>query len=88
MSEELARDPGTLAARLLCDVAAEHARATFPTWAPPPALLWREAAERVRTALGATLRQAEHVPILGTLHRWRYQRLRRQVRIRRGLDPR
>ena len=88
MSEELARDPGTLAARLLCEVAAEHARATFPTWAPPPALLWREAAERVRTALGATLRQAEHVPILSTLHRWRYQRLRRQVRIRRGLDPR
>lgn len=87
MSEELVRDAGTLAARLLCEVAAEHARATFPTWAPPPALLWREVAERVRTALGATLRQADHVPILGTLHRWRYQRLRRRVRIRRGLDP-
>ena len=67
MSQELARDAGTLAARLLCDVAAEHARATFPTWAPPPALLWRDVAQRVKTALGATLRQAEHVPILGTL---------------------
>ena len=28
MSQELARDAGTLAARLLCEVAAEHARAT------------------------------------------------------------
>ena len=87
MSEELARDPGTLAARLLCEVAAEHARATFPTWAPPPMLLWRDAAQRVKAALGATLRQLEAAPISGAVLRWRFQRLRRRVRIRRGLDP-
>ena len=31
MSQELARDAGTLAARLLCEIAEEHARATMPT---------------------------------------------------------
>ena len=86
MSQELARDAGTLAARLLCDVAAEHARATLPTWAPPPMLLWRDAAQRVKAALGATLRQSEHAPILGTLLRWRFQRLRRRASIQRGLE--
>jgi hypothetical protein len=88
MSEELARDAGTLAARLLCDVAAEHARATLPTWAPPPMLLWRDAAQRVKAALGSTLRQFEDAPIVGTALRWRYQRLRRRAGVRRGLHPR
>jgi len=87
MSEELARDAGTLAARLLCDVAAEHAR-MLPTWAPPPLLLWREVAQRAKSALGATVRQGEHAPILGMLLRWRFQRLRRHVGVRRGLYPR
>ena len=88
ISEELVRDPGTLAARLLCDVAAEHARATFPTWAPPPILLWRDAAQRVKAALGATLRQLEGVPIFAAALRWRFQRLRRRAGVRRGLGPR
>ena len=52
MSQELARDARTLAARLLCDVAAEHARATLPHSFEPPTLLRRGAAKRVeeRTA--------------------------------------
>ncbi len=51
-------------------------------------MLWRDAAQRTRAALGATLRQVEHTPILGTLFRWRFQRLRRRVAVRRGLHPR
>ncbi len=85
MSQEMAADAGTLAARLLCDVAAEHARATFPTWAPPPILLWRDAAQRVKAALGATLRHFEAAPMLGAVLRRRFQRLRRRAAIRRGL---
>ncbi|MEO5819207.1 MAG: glycosyltransferase family A protein [Vicinamibacteraceae bacterium] len=87
MHQQMIDDAGTLAAHLLCDIAAEHARATFPTWAPPPALLWRDAAVRARAALGATLRNAQTVPILGSLLRWRYQRLRRRAGVRRGLFP-
>jgi hypothetical protein len=88
MGREMAEDPGTLAARLLCDIAAEHARATFPTWAPPPVLLWRDVGSRVRTALGVTLRHAQTAPILGALLRWRFQRQRRRAGVRRGLQPR
>jgi hypothetical protein len=85
MNEELARDAGTLAARLLCEVAAEHARATLPTWAPPPMLLWREAVQRIKAALGATVRQFDSAPIVGTALRWRFQRSRRRAAVRRGL---
>jgi hypothetical protein len=85
IGQEMARDAGTLAARLLCDVAAEHARATMWTWAPPPSLLWRDVALRAKSALGATLRQAEHTPLLGALLRRRFQRLRRRGRLLRGL---
>jgi glycosyltransferase involved in cell wall biosynthesis len=85
MSHEMAHDAGSLAARLLCDIAAEHARATFPTWAPPPALLWRDVAVRTKGALGASLRRFETAPILGAFLHWRYQRLRRRARVRRGL---
>ena len=88
MNEQMAEDAGLLAARLLCDVAAEYARATFPTWAPPPALLWRDAARRARAALGVTVRNLQRTPVLGTLLRWRFQRLRRRGRVRRGLLPR
>ena len=84
MSQAMAADAGTLAARLLCDVAAEHARATFPTWAPRPILLWRDAAQHVKAALGATARHFEHTPIVGAALRWHFQRLRRAA-IRRGL---
>jgi glycosyltransferase involved in cell wall biosynthesis len=85
ISRQLVDDPGALAARILCDIAAEHARVAFPTWAPPPALLWREAGRSVRAALGTTLRQFETAPILGPLLHWRYQRLRRRAVVRRGL---
>jgi hypothetical protein len=87
MGQQMADDAGALAARLLCDIAAEHARIAFPTWAPPPALLWREAALRVRAALGTTVRQFQNAPILGTLLHRRFQRLRRQARVARGLGP-
>jgi hypothetical protein len=88
MGREMAEDAGTLAARLLCDIAAEHARATFPTWAPPPMLLWRDAGQRVKTALGVTLRNVQTAPLLGTLLRWRFRRLRRRARVVRGLVSR
>jgi glycosyltransferase involved in cell wall biosynthesis len=86
MSEELTRDPDGLAERLLCDIAAEHARATFPTWGPPPSLLWRDAAVRMKRALGASLRRFHAAPILGAVVRWHYQRGRLRARARRGLD--
>ena len=88
MSQELARDAGTLAARLLCEVAAEHARATLPSWSPPPLLLWRDVAQRIKAAAGATLRHFEGAPVIGAALRWRFQRQRRQVRARRGLPLR
>ncbi len=88
MAETLARDPDGLCLHLLTAIAAEHARATFPTWAPPPALLWQDAAQRAKAALGATLRHFESAPVLGALLRRRYQRGRLRARARRGLDPR
>ena len=88
MNAQMADDAGLLAARLLCDIAAEHARVTFPTWAPPPTLLWRDVGRRARAALGATLRNLQTAPVLGTVLRWRFQRLRRRAGVRRGLLPR
>jgi hypothetical protein len=86
MAEALARDPDGLRLRLLHDIAAEHARATFPTWAPPSPLIWRAAAAAVRHAAVVTLRGAEAAPGIGALVRWRFRRGWRRARIRRGLD--
>lgn len=88
ISQQMTADAGALAARLLCDIAAEHARLTFPTWTPPPALLWREAASRAKAALGTTLRQFQTAPILGAVLHWRFQRLRRRAGVTRGLASR
>jgi hypothetical protein len=87
MNEQMADDAGLLAARLLCDIAAEHARVTGPTWALPPTALWLEVGRHIRAAIGATLWNLRQAPILGTVLRWRFQRLRRRVRGRRGLPP-
>ena len=62
MSQELARDAGTLAARLLCEVAAEHARATLPTWGPP------------RRCSGATRPSAPGPPWARRCARWSTRR--------------
>lgn len=85
ISREMTDDAGALAVRLLCDIVAEQARVMFPTWAPPPGLLWREAGRRAKAALGATVRQFQTAPILGPLLHWRYQRLRRRAGVARGL---
>jgi glycosyltransferase involved in cell wall biosynthesis len=86
MAEALARDPDALCDRLLCDIAAAHARATFTGWAPPPGHAWRQAAAALRRALAVTVHAGEALPIVSSLLRWRYQRLRRGARRLRGLD--
>lgn len=86
VAEAMVRDPEALCARLLTDIASEHARIAFPTWTPPPGLLWREAGIAARRAMGATLRAAETTPVLSALLRWRYQRARLRIRRYRGLS--
>ncbi|HWJ55722.1 MAG TPA: hypothetical protein VNR90_05875, partial [Vicinamibacterales bacterium] len=61
---------------------------TLPSWSPPPLLLWRDVAQRIKAAAGATLRHFEGAPVIGAALRWRFQRQRRQVRARRGLPLR
>jgi glycosyltransferase involved in cell wall biosynthesis len=87
MAEALSRDPVALCERLLSEIAAEHARATFPTWAPPPRHAWRQARAAIRRAGAATLHACESWPIVSTLQRWRFQRIRRANRKVRGLTP-
>jgi hypothetical protein len=85
MAEALARDPDALCVRLLTDIAAAHARVT--TWGLPPGLAWRRAGTALRQVLAAILHAADTLPILSPVLRWRFQRLRRAARRRRGLEP-
>lgn len=85
-SEALARDPDGLCARLLAEIAEDHARRLFTMRALPPAAAWRDVLLATRRALGATLRAFDESPIAAPLLRWHFQRARRRVRTLRGLD--
>jgi hypothetical protein len=85
-SEALAADADGLSARLLADIAQDHARRLFPMRALPAADAWRQAVAAARQALGATLRAADEAPVAAPLLRWRFQRARRRGRAIRGLD--
>ena len=86
MAAALARDPEALCLSLLTDLATAYARATSPAWARP-ALAWRRAGTEVRRALASILHANDAVPILSPVLRWRFQRQRRGIRRRRGLEP-
>lgn len=85
-SDALAADADGLCARLLADIAQDHARRLHPMGALPPADAWRQAMYAVRRAVGATVRAVEEAPVAAPLLRWRFQRVRRRVRALRGLD--
>jgi glycosyltransferase involved in cell wall biosynthesis len=85
MADALVRDPDASCERLLSEIAAA-ARPDFALWAPPLGHAWRQAGAGVRRAVAATLHAADRLPVLSTVLRWRFQRVRRRARRRRGLD--